>query len=78
MQAEFLSFSLRKCLQECGLAIRRGRARTVHDHRQKSVITVNAEHVDDTLLAKAFQCTFISRIGNALIDMESRHPRSLI
>jgi len=64
MQAEFLSFALRKCLKE--------RERTVHDHRQKSLITVNAEHVDDTLLAKAFQCTFISRIGNGLTDVELR------
>jgi len=64
--------SLWECLQRLGLAIWHCGARTVHDHRQKSVITVNAEHVDHAMFAKAFQCTFISGIGNALIDMEFR------
>ena len=62
--------SLWKSLQWSRLPIRDGRARPIHDHSQKRVITVDAQHVHDTLLAETRQCTIVSGVRNALVRMQ--------
>src|SRR5208283_3692180 len=59
-----------KSLQGSRLPIRHGRARPIHDHSQKCVITVDAQHVHDTLLAETRQCTIVGGVRNALVRMQ--------